>query len=150
MANTTELRQRTEGCLLQTLSAEYPGKIIKKDRVALSWGGQFEYDAVVYDGDHSIAVYCLSCSEYRTSSGAAGSGKLHKIRGDILMMLGTDCPRRVLVLAGRTMFQKVSSEREAGRLPGEIEIVPMDLPADVQRLVDRVRRESVREVSPQG
>jgi hypothetical protein len=151
MANTTEYKKLIEPWFRNTyLPNKHPGCTIQSGGVALTWGGKFEYDALVYKNDTLIAVYCLSCSEYKTSGGKGGAGKLNKIRGDILMMLGTACPTKVLSFSGKTMLEKVEAEQKNGRLPKDIQCEHIRLPEYLSTLVQAVSAQSVREVTPSG
>ena len=149
MANTSDYKRMIETWFRdQYVSERHPGCEVRSGKVALTWGGKFEYDAVVYKDGALVAVYCLSCSEYKTAGGKGGAGKLNKIKGDILMMLGTDCPMKVLAFTGKTMMEKVQSEQRNGRLPQAVACELVDLPGALSTLVQRVSAESVSEVTP--
>ncbi len=63
-------------------------------------------------------------------------------------MLGTECPRKVLVFTGKTMLAKVQAEQKAGRLPPDIQCELAELPSDLAEIVQKISAESVREVTP--
>jgi hypothetical protein len=149
MANTTEYKKQIEAWFRDTyLPNKHPECSVQSGNVSLIWGGNFQYDALVYKNDSLIAVYCLSCSEYRTAGGKGGSGKLNKIKGDILMMLGTTCPAKVLSFSGKTMMEKIQREQKNGRLPKEIQCEHIQLPEYLSTIVQSVSAESVKEVTP--
>jgi hypothetical protein len=105
----------------------------------------------VSDGNSLIAVYCLSCSEYRTAGNNPGAGKFRKIQSDILMMNGTNCPRKVLTFTGKTMYEAVKKEQNNGRMPKDIEIEYLDLMAakpEYSTLIQSISADCVAEVTP--
>lgn len=150
MANTNQYKVDVEKWFREEyLPTRHPGCTISTGTMPLTWGGKFAYDGIVRCDDKIVAVYCLSCSEYKTDTGNGGSGKYNKIQGDILKMLGTDCPRKVLVFTGATMLEKVQSEQRRGRLPPDIQCELAILPQDLSTIVQQVSALSVREVTPE-
>ncbi len=104
MANTSAYKKIESWLRKAYLAQKYPGCHITHGPLKLKWGGKFEYDALVYKSGTLLAAYCLSCSEYETVGGKGGAGKLQKIKSDILMMVGTDCPNLILAFSGKTMY----------------------------------------------
>jgi len=105
MADTSKFKKIIEPWFRdEYLPQHHPDSIITQEKVALAWGGEFEYDAVVRQDGEITAVYLLSCSEYKTRQGKGGAGKFHKIKSDVLMMLGTNCQTKVMAFLGETMF----------------------------------------------
>jgi len=155
MANTQKYKNQIETWFINRLKDEYPNHIIHKEKVDLIWGGKFEYDAVVREkaNNRLKAVYCLSCSEYITEGGNPGAGKFQKIRADVLMMVGTNCHKKVLVFTGNTMFKKVSKEIENGRMPNDIILEYINLKEekyDLFTLVASISADAVAEVTPKS
>lgn len=149
MADTTAYKHQIESWFRDVyLSGKHPGCQIETGKTPLIWGGAFEYDARVLRDGKLIAVYCLSCSEYKTTGGKSGAGKFHKIQGDMLKMVGTNCPLKVLAFTGPTMLAKVRSEQISGRLPPDIQCELATLPPELQTLVQQVSALSVEEVTP--
>lgn len=149
MANTHRLKSEIEPWFRSRfVAARHPGREVRQEKVALDWGGNFEFDAVVLNEGTIEAVYLLSCSEYRTKTGKAGTGKLHKIKGDILMLLGAPTEERVLAFTGQSMFERVRKEQERGRIPRNVRLEWVELPHDLARIVRSVGEQSVTEVSP--
>ncbi len=149
MADTTAYKNQVEKWFRDVyLKGKHPGCTIETGRTPLLWGGQFEFDARVSRDSELLAVYCLSCSEYKTTGGKGGAGKYHKIQGDMLKMVGTNCPLKVLVFTGSTMYAKVRSEQISGRLPPDIQCELATLPPELQTLVQQVSALSVKEVTP--
>lgn len=149
MANTKAYKDKIETWFRnEYLQQKYPGCEIKAGPLQLVWGGQFEYDALVYQNDELQAVYCLSCSEYITTGGKGGAGKFNKIQADMLKMVGTKCLTKVLAFTGSTMLSKVLFEQKNGRLPSDIKCELVELPFDLSTLVQEVSAASVKEVTP--
>ncbi len=130
------------------LSQHYPGSIIAQEKIPLIWGGEFEYDAVVRHDGEIVAVYLLSCSEYKTKQGKGGAGKFNKIKSDVLMMLGTSCQAKVMAFLGKTMFEQFNKQQEGGRLPSEIKCQLITPPAEIQEIISGIRNEASSEVTP--
>jgi len=151
MANTHRLKSEIEPWFRSRfVAARHPGREVSQDRIALKWGGMFEFDAVVVNEGNIEAVYLLSCSDYQTRTGKPGAGKLHKIKGDILMLLGAPTKERVLAFTGKSMFERVRKEQERGRIPSEIRLEWVDLPPELARIVRAVKERSEEEVSPEA
>lgn len=149
MANTYNYKKIIENEFREIfVQGLHPNCQISQEKIPLIWGGEFEYDAVVRKNGKLVAVYCLSCSEYRTEGGKAGTGKYRKIQSDILMMLGTECEKKVLVFTGPTMKSQVDKQKEVGRLPPEIETLSYKLSSKLSSLVQSVSADCVREVTP--
>jgi hypothetical protein len=151
MANTKPYKEKVEKWFReQYLPSRHPGCMIEVGPTRLVWGGAFEYDARVLRSGTLDTVYCLSCSQYKTAGGKGGAGKFNKIQGDMLKMVGTDCPRRVMVFTGKTMLEKVQAEQKAGRLPPDIQCEHAELPSDLAALVQAIMAESSKEVTPKN
>lgn len=149
MANTKAYKDKIETWFrAEYLNQKHPGCEIKVGPTQLIWGGAFEYDGLVFQDGELQAVYCLSCSEYRTAGGKGGAGKFNKIQADMLKMVGTQCPTKVLAFTGLTMLSKVLAEQKRGRLPPDINCELVTLPSDLSTLVQQISAESVTEVTP--
>jgi hypothetical protein len=149
MANTQNYKVKIEKWFREKyLSKKYPRCDISAGPIPLIWGGKFEYDARVMKDGKLQAVYCLSCSDYKTTSGNGGAGKFNKIQGDMLKMLGTKCLKKVLTFTGPTMLAKVRAEQKSGRLPPDIQCELIALPYKFSAVVHQIRADSVKEVTP--
>ena len=149
MANTQQYKVKIENWFRKEyLPKKHPGCEISTGPTQLKWGGTFAYDARVLKNGKLQAVYCLSCSDYKTAGSNGGAGKFNKIQGDILKMVGTDCPKKVLVFTGRTMLAKVQAEQNHGRLPPDIHCELATLPKNLSTLVRQIKAASVKEVTP--
>jgi hypothetical protein len=144
MANT-RIQKEAEGWIRSTYLRRVFRREFRQAQVRLSSGGTFEFDAVSADG---AIVAVISTSRARTASGGYGSGKLHKIRADVLFLLLARARRRIAVFTEADMFDEVSGEAARGRLPRSIELRLARLPPSLARRVARARRASSREVSP--
>lgn len=149
MANTTKYKRIIEPWVIETvIKPRYHDAVITSGKVPLDWGGEFNFDAVVRKDEKIEAVYLISCSEYKTQGGKGGAGKLQKIKADILMLLGTRAPKKVLIFTGITMKEKIEREQKSGRLPPteQIQIEYVNLSADMLTIVKGVSAEAVAEV----
>lgn len=121
------------------------GQTFEKKKLALRWGGKFEFDAVSMDG--RIAV-CISTCGGVTSSGRKASPKLNKIRSDSLFLLFAQVEQRIIVFSDQLMFNLCEAEIKVGRFPPEVEILPASLPAALEEELKCARRDAALEVSP--
>ncbi len=149
MADTTNFKKIIEPWFRnEYLKQQYPDAEIRQEQLALMWGGKFEYDAVVYESGKLTAVYLLSCSEYKTKNGRGGSGKFQKIKSDVLMMVGTEAPKKIMAFLGESMYQQFKSQQEAGRLPQNIQCELVEPSAEISRVIHNIRDEASTEVTP--
>jgi len=75
-------------------------------------------------------------------------GKLMKLRSDMLFLLLSEAPRKVMVLCESDMYTLCQRERESGRVPKEIEFVHAHLPDELAIRLIAARKLSSDEVSP--
>jgi hypothetical protein len=121
------------------------GQQFYKERVKLTCGGFFEFDAVSED---KTIVANISTSGARTASGRHAVGKKMKLRSDIYFLLLTKAPRKLIVLCESDMHALCKREYDAGRIPKEIEFLLVSLPAKLAIKLAAARRISSNEVSP--
>ncbi len=145
MANT-ETQRTAEQWIRDTWLPGVFRQTFRKQRVRLTSGGEFEFDAV--SSDRRVIV-TVSTSRHRTSSGHRGAGKLNKIRSDILFLTLAKARRRIVVLTESDMFRTCQSQKTAGRLPRSVEFLLAKIPTRLASKLRRARRRSAREVSPQ-
>lgn len=149
MVNTTQLKNIIEPWFRQEyLRRKYPNAYITQKQLSLSWGGQFEYDAVVYENGKLAAIYLLSCSEFKTNNGKGGAGKFHKIKSDTLMLLGTESPKKVMAFLGESMYRQFKAQQIEGRLPQDILAELVQPSPEIESLVRSIREQASREVTP--
>jgi hypothetical protein len=115
------------------------GVTFNRDRVKLRSGGVFDFDAV--SGDKSI-VATISTSGARTSGGKLATGKVMKIRSDMLFLTMANASRRVVVLTEKDMYEQCLKEKEGGRVPQEIEFVYAPLPEKLNELLVAARHKA--------
>lgn len=121
------------------------GAQFHRERLHLSSGGFFDFDAVSSDGK---IVASISTSGALTSSGRAGVGKLLKIRADIMFLLLAEVERRVIILTEKDMYKQCLKEFETGRMPRNIEFFHASLPSDLVRRLKAARAVASKEVTP--
>ena len=149
MTDTTQLKVQIEPWFRKDyLQKQYPNAEIVQRQLDLNWGGKFEYDAVVYENGKLAAIYLLSCSEYKTRNGKGGAGKFHKIKSDILMMIGTEAPRKIMAFLGESMYQQFMTQQKEGRLPQDIVGELVEPSPEIASLIHGIRDKASSEVSP--
>lgn len=121
------------------------GQPFYRERMPLSSGGVFDFDAVSED---KTIVANISTSGARTASGKHAVGKLMKLRSDMLFLLLSEAPRKVMVLCEPDMCALCQRERDSGRVPKEIEFVHAPLPDELAIRLVAARKISSDEVSP--
>jgi hypothetical protein len=121
------------------------GQQFHRDRVRLTSGGFFDFDAVSSDG---TTVATISTSGSRTSGGKLAVGKLMKIRSDMLFLLLAAPKRSIMILTERDMYDLCMKEVESGRAPRNIEFFHAPLPPDLATKLQIAKRVSSDEVSP--
>jgi hypothetical protein len=121
------------------------GERFHRDRVRLTSGGFFDFDAVSADGS---TIATISTSGARTSGGKHGVGKLMKLRSDMLFLLLASPKRAVMILTERDMYDLCEKEKEGGRVPRNIEFVHAALPLDLAAKLKIAKQASSDEVSP--
>jgi hypothetical protein len=112
MANTKGL-DKVEQIYRDTLKTK--NNSVKKEKLKISWGGEFEFDVVVREQEKIIQIHCLSTANYKTISGNAGNSKLFKIFHDAQMMLLTGCKKCILAFVDDQFYNKVLQEQKNGR-----------------------------------
>jgi len=123
------------------------GQGFRRERVPLKSGGVFDFDAVSDDGK---VVAAISTSGAYTSAGKLAVGKLHKLRSDMLFLLLAEAERRLIILTERDMFDLCCREKEAGRVPAEIEFLHADIPGDLRARLNAARKTASDEVQPRS
>jgi hypothetical protein len=121
------------------------GQQFRRERMRLSSGGVFDFDAVSSD-DRMVAS--ISTSGGKTSSGKLAVGKLHKLRADMLFLTMVTAERRLMVLTEPDMFEVCLKEQRGGRVPAGIEFHLVALPAELAGNLRTAREQASREVRP--
>lgn len=121
------------------------GQEFRPARLRLSAGGFFDFDAV--SSDNQI-VANISTSSGITSGGKNPSGKIQKLRADMLFLLMANADKRLIVLTEKSMYDLCLKEKGNGRVPQEIEFVLAELPEALSRLLQDAKSIASKEVSP--
>ena len=121
------------------------GRKFFRERVSLSSGGVFDFDAVSEEGE---IVATISTSGARTSSGKNAVGKMLKVRSDIYFLLLANTERRIVVLTELDMYEQWQKEINGGRVPDRIEFVHVDLPVELDARLKGARKKASDEVRP--
>ncbi|OAI44452.1 hypothetical protein AYO42_04705 [Rhizomicrobium sp. SCGC AG-212-E05] len=117
-----------------------------RKRLKLSSGGVFDFDAVSSDG--AIAA-SISTSASTTSGGKHGTGKLMKLRSDMLFLLMAEQPtKRLMILTEVSMYATCLKEIDGGRVPSGIEFFLAKIPVELESRLVQSREKASKEVSP--
>jgi len=148
MVDTAAQQKAEKWVVANFLPRRFDRKSFSKRKMKLTWGGEFDVDAVSTDGR---IVVLISTSTFLTTGGKSGAGKCYKIMKDTLYLLHVkNVSRRVLAFSDKSMLEHFEQEKRNGRFPPEIELLHVPLPADIQRRVVAARRAASAEVSPRG
>jgi hypothetical protein len=144
MANTQAQLQAERWVVTEYLPKLF-NKQFKGKSVSLIWGGGFNFDAVSEDGE---IIACISTSSIKTAGGKPSTGAFNKIRGDALFLLhGNSAKRRCLIFTEKDMYNHYLKEIASGRFPPGIELIFVDLPADIKQKVKEAKKAASQEVS---
>jgi hypothetical protein len=143
----TRVQLEIEDWIREHWMAKSFGQAFYRNRLKLSSGGVFDFDAV--SEDKTVAA-CISTSGGKTSRGNAAVGKLLKIRSDILFLyLATGLKRKLVILTEYDMHKVCQKEKIGGRMPPEIELHHVALPNDLQKRLLIARAAAAREMTPE-
>jgi hypothetical protein len=149
MANT-EFQRQVEAEIVSDVLPPMYGEKFEKARVALTWRGVFEFDAVSAD---RRTVMCISTSCCVTARGRPAIAKFQKIKADALYLLhAVGVERRVLVFTDPAMLAHFEKERNRGRFPPEreIELQVVPLPTDLARALKEATAAASQEIAISG
>jgi|ERR1039457_4396283 hypothetical protein len=135
----TRMQLEVEDWVRRNWMGEQYGTTFSRERLRLRSGGVFDFDAV--SPDRSI-VATISTSGRKTSTGKNGTGKMLKLRSDMLFLTMVDAERRIIVLTERDMCEQCESELESGRVPPEIEFVCAVLPDEMRTRLIAARQKA--------
>lgn len=105
--------------------------------------GFFEFDAVSEDIE---IVGNVSTSSAVTHRGGIASGKKSKLRADCLMLSLVTAKIKLMLLTESDMADFALNERKEGRLPLEVQILHVDLPAELKAKLSDARDIASKEV----
>lgn len=117
-----------------------------KQRLQLSSGGVFEFDAV--SEDRRIAV-SISTSGGITSGGKKASPKMNKIRSDALFLLLAAVQQRIILFTERQMYELCQEQIRLGRFPPEVTAIIAELPPKLEADVASGRAKAAEEIYQQ-
>lgn len=121
------------------------GQKFRPAPLKLESGGMFNFDAVSQD---NMIVVNISTSGVKTASGNPGSGKKQKLRADMFFLMMTETEKRLIALTEKDMFNFWEAEKQAGRVPREIEFIHVELPKDLKNKLLEAKKIASKEVSP--
>jgi hypothetical protein len=116
-----------------------------RERLRLSSGGVFDFDAVSHDNK---IVATISTSGSKTATGKHAVGKLLKIRSDMFFLLLAAAQRRIVVLTERDMYDLCIKEVTGGRVPSNIEFVHAEISPQLASKLKSAKADASKEVSP--
>jgi len=151
MANTKGLDE-VEQIYRDTLKNK--DNTVEKEKLKISWGGEFEFDAVVREKGEIVEIHCLSTANCFNISGKLANSKLFKVFHDAQMMLLTECKKNILVFVDDQFYNKILQEQQKGRFypSSQISIKWWDLRTlgsekglEVRNLIEEIQKNSVNE-----
>ena len=141
----TRVQIEAEDWVRREWMRQHFGQPFSRERLRLSSGGVFDFDAVSEDG--TIAA-TISTSGARTASGKNAVGKVLKIRSDMYFLLLAEAQRKIVVLTERDMFDQCLKEKEGGRVAAGIEFVLAEIPSDLRARLVTARGAASQESQP--
>jgi hypothetical protein len=141
----TRVQLEIEDCVRENWMRQHFQQPFYRNRVKLSTGGFFDFDAV--SEDKTIAA-CISTSAAKTATGNVGSGKLLKLRSDMLFLhLAAGLQKRFIILTDARMHAACQKEISGGRTPREIEFLLAAIPEELQLRLLQARAIASSEVT---
>jgi hypothetical protein len=121
------------------------GQAFYSKRLMLTTGGHFNFDAVSQD---EAIVASISTSAAKTATGKPGSGKLLKLRSDMLFLLLVSGPKRkFIILTDETMHATCLAEANRKRVPMGVEFLLAEIPSALQEHLVKARAVAAKEVT---
>ena len=122
-------RAEAEDYVRRVFLRERYGQRFSRERLCLSPGGMFDFDAVSED---EKIICCISTSVGVTSGGNPAVAKLSKMNADVLhLMLVPGEKKKIMAFTDADMATLLREEKENGRIPKDIEILVSNLPQDI-------------------
>lgn len=121
------------------------GQQFRRDRMRLTSGGVYAFDAVSDDG---TTLGTISTSNAKTSGGKLAVGKLMKLRSDMLFLMLAEPKTAMVILTERDMYDLCEKEKESGRTPLHIQFHHAPLPPELAAKLKLAKKVSSDEVSP--
>jgi len=146
MANSRVHLEAERWIVAEFLPRKFDGLLFSPRMLRLTWGGNFDFDAVSSDGE---IVGLVSTSAAITATGNNAIGKIHKIKCDALYLLHVvGAKRRIMIFAEDSMLKFFSKEQKSGRFPPELELLHAPLPSDLYSRLLMARAVASAETSP--
>lgn len=121
------------------------GQQFRRDKVRLTSGGVYAFDAVSAD---NATLGTISTSNAKTSGGKLATGKVMKMRSDMLFLILAEPKNAVIILTERDMYDLCEKEKKSGRTPPHIQFHHAPLPPDLAAKLKLAKKVSSDEVSP--
>jgi hypothetical protein len=128
MADTQVQLEAEDWVRCEWLPRQY-NQQFRRERLRLSAGGVFDFDAVSVD---DTIVANISTSSFKTSGGKNGSGKIQKIRSDMLFLLMVPAKKRLIDFSEEDMFDYFMKENQKGRVPNDVEFIYSPIPENLR------------------
>ena len=141
----TRVQLQVEDWVRKEWMPKHFGQKFSRERVNLTPGGIFDFDAV---SDDETIVATISTSGATTSSGKNAVGKLLKIRSDMFFLLLVNAKRRLVLLTELDMFELCNKEKKGGRVPPEIEFIHVTIPKELNSRLKAARETASNEIGP--
>jgi hypothetical protein len=146
MADTSAQKSAELWIVREFLPKEFDGMTFAEQKVRLTWGGHFAFDAVSSDQE---IVGLVSTSSASTSGGKRAIAKIQKLKCDTLYLTNVaKVCKKFLVFSEQSMKTHFEKEISAGRFPTDITLIHADLPIEIYQRVLVAREMSRREVTP--
>lgn len=147
MADTRTQLEIAQWICTDFLPREFPGQCFSTAKVQLTSGGVHEFNAVSYTRE---IIVNITTSDARTASGKLAIGKLTKVRADMFFLMMTNASIKVLAFTEKSMYELCQREKELGRIPGSIRLMPVPLPTDLEERLTKSKKDASDEVRPQS
>jgi hypothetical protein len=141
----TRCQAECEDWVRQEWMREHFGQTFRRDRVRLTSGGVYAFDAVSADG---ATLATISTSNSKTSGGKLAVGKLMKLRSDMLFLILADPKTAMVILTERDMYELCGKEKASGRTPPQVQFHHAPLPPELAAKLKQAKKVSSDEVSP--
>lgn len=142
VANTSYLRYTVEPWVRDRLRERY-GHDFGPRVLPLEPGGSHEFDAVSSDGR---IVASIKANSGLTSGGNHPTGKVATCLNEVYFLTLVDADERLLVLTNPN-FHAIFTRAAAGQIARGVKVELLELPSDMQRVVDGVTELASKEMS---
>lgn len=141
MANTNYLKNEVEKYVRLWLQEQIPEHTFSKQYIALTTGGQHEFDAVSEDGN---IIAGIKSSSHKTSGGNLPSGKFAALYQELYFLSLVNGSNKLLILTNQELFNDFVKRSEAKVAEG-IQILYCKLPPEILFEVNNVKQNASEE-----